>query len=135
MPAAWKGKYRKIRKEFRAELAARARDDATFALMLMKTYAFDQQTTVVFKLIEAVGTRNREAYKQCICETGLAGKILGGSRGVFPVLSLSAPEIYEKYHMKIPGVLAMGDAYGVAKREINRLQRMEEQRRNENRVT
>ena len=118
IPAKYKKKYKKVRKEFKYCLEIACGFNQTLAFTIIKTYMAYKHRKYIHDFQYFVGTENIELWHKW-CKTNKAGKMLCGRDDIFNTLHNCNKALYEKFKGKIPIDLAMGTAYGIALKMIS----------------
>lgn len=118
-----KRRYKSIasdRRNFKNDLRQEMKTNKALAMVILETYRANKYSSQVWKTTALLGKNHREAFKD-YCDK-LAGEMLCGSDEIWNTLYFSGCEdIREKYIMKIPEPIAMGDALGIAYRYLDKV--------------
>lgn len=114
-----KRKYKKIRKEFKADIKEALINNRALGMAILNTYIADKHRTHIHKIWYLLGTKHRDAYKG-YCDSGLSGKMLCGDENLYDTLYFSGyEEIRNKYYRKLPERIAFGEIYGIVIKCVN----------------
>ena len=114
-----KRKYKKVRKEFKADIKEALINNRALGMAILNTYIADKHRTHIHKIWYLLGTKHRDAYK-VYCDSGLSGKMLCGDENLYDTLYFSGyEEIRNKYYRKLPERIAFGEIYGIVIRCVN----------------
>lgn len=114
-----KHKYKKIRKEFKADIKEALINNRALGMAILNTYIADKHRTHIHKIWYLLGTKHRDAYKG-YCDSGLSGKMLCGDENLYDTLYFSGyEEIRNKYYRKLPERIAFGEIYGIVIKCVN----------------
>ncbi|AZV56057.1 hypothetical protein [Clostridium sp. AWRP] len=109
-------KYRKCRKEMKADLRVIMKNNLELSMLIQKIYITYYQRRMLHKIWYVLDTKYTDIYKNEFCgENGLVGKMLCGNWDeFFTNMYFIDRAFYEKYSRRIPEEAALGDAYAVA---------------------
>lgn len=109
-------KYRKRRKEMKAELRIMMKNNLQLIMLIQKIYITYYQRCMLHKVWYILGTKYHDIYKNEFCrENGLVGKMLCGNFDkFFTNMYFIDRNFFSKYNRRIPEKAALGDAYAVA---------------------
>ncbi len=114
-----KRKYRKIRKEFKADMREALMSNRALGMAILNTYIADKHRTHIHKIWHLLGTKYKDAWKE-YRDSGLSGKMLCGYENLYDTLYFSGyKELSDKYYMKLPERVAFGEIYGIVLKCVN----------------
>lgn len=96
-----KRKYKKIRKEFKADIKEALKNNRALGMAILNTYIADKHRTHIHKIWYLLGTKHRD-------------------ENLYDTLYFSGyEEIRNKYHRKLPERIAFGEIYGIVIKCVN----------------
>lgn len=114
-----KRKYKKIRKEFKADMINILKENRALGMAILNTYIADKHRTHIHKIWNLLGTQYKDAWKG-YCDSGLSGKMLCGDENLYDTLYFSGyEEITNKYYGKLPERIAFGEIHGLVIKCVN----------------
>ncbi len=112
-------KYKKIRKEFKADMKKVLKENRALGMAILNTYVADKHRTHIHKMWHLLGTQYKDAWKG-YCKSGLHGKVLCGDENLYDTLYFSGyEEIRNKYYRNLPERIAFGEIHGIVIKCVN----------------
>ena len=114
-----KRRYGKLRKEFKKDMKEILQRDRSLAMGIILTRIADKHRTQIQESWYILGTKHYHVYRDEDLRK-LRGKMLCGSEDIYKTLYFSGyKDLRNKYYMKLPDRLALGEVYGLCLKIVN----------------